>query len=415
VKPHIKIRPYKDKNGLSQVLLVYCHEAKVLRLDTGVRVATYHFDGKQVSSKATDYEKLNAMLNKAENKLNNILQRFRNEYEFDPDIHTVRELYNKEETKYNTSEDVKQVLEEWIPIKKALVKQNTIKIYTTLLNDLNILYKSRTLRFRDINEDFKNEYMKFLLSKGKDNDKKGIQNPTILKRFQALQVFLNECPKNEYKFYKDFEIKLKKIKKQPVIIPTEDEFRSLLVYNFELNRLAKARDLFCLSCLTGLRYSDIMKLNKDGLVKIGEKWKLKTIDKKTETFVTIPIHSLAVRILERLEFRIKPISNQKLNQNLEDAFKETQLFNYLEMRFEKRGTSDVETIYEPKYMLMNFHAGRRFFISSLANGGVAIGNIKKWSGHNTQIVEQYIAEGYKEEEQMKKLFSRFEQPVKKKK
>ena len=80
MKPHIKIRPYKDKNGLSQVLLVYCHEAKVLRLDTGVRVAAYHFDGKQVSSKATDYEKLNAMLNKAENKLNNILQRFRNEY-----------------------------------------------------------------------------------------------------------------------------------------------------------------------------------------------------------------------------------------------------------------------------------------------------------------------------------------------
>ena len=409
MKPHIKIRPYKDKNGLQQIQLVYCHKAKILRLDTKIRVLAIHFDGKQVSSKATDYENLNSILNRAELKLNTILQKFRDENKFDPDIDTVRNLYNKEEEKYNASEDVKDVLEQWIPIKKDLVKKSTIKIYTTIINDLKILYKDRSLRFRDITEDFKNEYLKYLLNKG-------AQNATILKRFQTLHTFLKECKQNEYNFYKDFVIKLKKVKKQPIIIPSEDEFKSLLQYEFTSNRLAYARDLFCLSCLTGLRYSDVINLDKNGFVKKGNKWYLKTIDKKTETFVTIPIHSLAVRILERLDFKIKTISNQKLNVNLEDALIETKLFDYQEIKFEKRGTSDIKTIYAPKHKLMNFHAGRRFFISSLANGGVAVGNVKKWSGHNTQIIEQYISEkGYKEEEQMEQIFSKYEQPIKKNK
>lgn len=409
--PHLKIRPGKDKNGLSQVQLVYCSRGKVLRLDTKVRIQAIYFDGKQISSKAQDYQKLNEMLNKAELKVNNLIQNFKDKNEgIDPDIETVRKLYNQDETKYSTSENVIEALEEWMLEKKLFVKPSTIKIYTTLLNDFKILYKNRTFKFRDIDLGFRNEYLKFLRNKGKDEDKSGTQNATILKRFQALNVFLNECPKNEYSFYKEkeFKVKLGKVKKQPVIIPTDDEFVSLLVYNFKTERLSYARDLFCLSCLTGLRYSDIIKLKKNDFITKNDKWYLRTIDKKTETFVMIPLHSLSIKILERLKFTIRHISNQKLNQNLEDALIETKLFDYEEIKFEKRGVEEILTVRQPKYKLMNFHAGRRFFISALANGGVAVGNVKKWSGHNTNIVEQYIKEGYKEEQQMEELFSRYE-------
>jgi integrase len=409
MKPHLKIRPGKDKNGLSQIQLVYCSHGKVLRLDTKVRVQAFHFDGKQISSKCEDYQKMNDTLNRAELKLNNLLQKYRDEHpDVEPEIDTVRNLYNEEKQKYDSSAPFIDALEQWIPQKRIFVKPSTIKIYTTLLNDLKLLNQNKTLKFRDINEDFKNMYLKFLLNKGKDEDKPGTQNATILKRFQALNVFLNECPLNEYKFYKDFKIKLAKVKKQPVIIPSEDEFKSLLTYDFKVQRLSNARDLFCLSCLTGLRYSDIMNLGKNGLVKKNGKWYLKTIDKKTETFITIPLHSLAIEILQRLKFKITPISNQKLNQNLEDALVEMELFDYEDIKFEKRGVEDIKTVSLPKYKLMNFHAGRRFFITSLADGGVAVGNIKKWSGHNTDIIEQYISEkGYKEEQQMDDVFSKY--------
>ena len=74
--------------------------------------------------------------------------------------------------------------------------------------------------------------------------------------------------------YKDFKIKREDT---PVIALTKKEFEAL--YRMKLagnKKLDQVRDVFCFSCVTGLRYSDLRQLswvhiNKDEIFQLRRK------------------------------------------------------------------------------------------------------------------------------------------------
>ncbi|HVB02834.1 MAG TPA: hypothetical protein VNE41_03855, partial [Chitinophagaceae bacterium] len=69
---------------------------------------------------------------------------------------------------------------------------------------------------------------------------------------------------------------------------TDEEFQSL--FDLDLsgnNRLRQVRDVFCFSCTTGLRYSDLALLRREHIK--GDEIKITV--KKTKQSLTIPLNT----------------------------------------------------------------------------------------------------------------------------
>ena len=443
VDPYLKMRKYEDKDGLHQIQILYSKGGEVLKLDTNVKTMPIYWTGLlegvkkknapkigRVSSRCQeidqDQNKLNIRLKKAENDLNKILEAFRQSHHFDPDITYVKKEYNKDEQKISSDPEVKNQLRSWIPRKEKDIKKNTLKIYLTLLHDLinmglsnpiknwrkvsevefeELLKKSKPIYFREIDKVFKNKYLTFL-------EKNGCQNPTINKRFDALKAFLNamvEDSVNEYTDFQKFKVHRPEVN-QEVIIPSPEQFNTLVSTRFKSERLEYARSLFVLSCVSGLRYSDIMQIEEPRIHDSGTYQYLRIIQRKTKKEVSIPLHPIGFEILERYNKTITKISNQKLNVALKEVFKDLE-FNDIVTVYEIYGAEDPIPKNLKKWELMRFHSGRRFFCTMLVNGyegfRINFGNVKMLSGHSSAVLEQYVKSGEKIEEEMLKLFSGF--------
>jgi len=78
--------------------------------------------------------------------------------------------------------------------------------------------------------------------------------------------------------------------------------------------------LFCFGCFTGQRFSDIVNFDKTDFTY--NEWNFTSHKTKKITYVPFTgFISQAMLILERNNYRFKPISNQKFNQYLKEVGK----------------------------------------------------------------------------------------------
>jgi len=146
--------------------------------------------------------------------------------------------------------------------------------------------------------------------------KKGINNTTVAKQLSTVKTFLNFAKRQGIEIsdkYRDFKIKRETLE---VIALTNEEFEKLYNLNLSKNRkLDQVRDVFCFSCATGLRYSDLDQLKRE---HIKEDEIIINI-KKTKERLSIPLNPYSVAILAKYKDQLKPlpvISNQKMNDYL---------------------------------------------------------------------------------------------------
>ena len=257
MEPYFKIRNYIGSDGLQQIQLYYSNKGRVLLLDTGVRTKENCWNGKSVTSKCQEFgqdqEQLNDLLRICKTKIENIILNYKFKYLVQPDIDYVKEEYYKEAIKIEQDQDVKKVLEKWIEESKYRLR--SIKIYTTILNNLKEVFPKK-LFFRDINMQFKNKLLEYWLSEK-------LQNSTINKRMKCLKYFLRYQYKegiNDYDTFERFKTDLKHITIS-IIIPTDKEFQLLVSKKITDKRLSYIRALYVISCTTGLRFSDCVRLS----------------------------------------------------------------------------------------------------------------------------------------------------------
>lgn len=131
-------------------------------------------------------------------------------------------------------------------------------------------------------------------------------------------------------------------------------------------RLDKVRDLFVLQCYSGLAYADMSTLTKEdinGDMIIKRR-------KKTDIMSVIPILPEARRILEKYNYNLPTLSNQKYNCYLEE----------------------IKTICQIEKKL-HTHLGRHTFATILINKGIQLPIISKILGHSsTKVTEKIYAE-----------------------
>ena len=241
-----------------------------------------------------------------------------------------------------------------------------------------------------------------------------LEETTVKKYYKSLRSFLSWA---EVRGYLGHETTLCrdpvfKTPARPVVFLSIDELVGLM--NYELppegsavsltgidgrpylktvrgrKRLSRARDLFCFSALTGLRYSDLAAVRSCD-IRDGE---LSLVSKKTSRRIAVMLGSCAMGILEKYrgsrDGRPLPLmSNQRMNACLKEVCELFGLNQPVHLTGFKAGKRYDKTV--PRHSLITSHCGRRTFICSMLSLGIAPQVIMKMTGHsNYSSMKPYI-------------------------
>ena len=265
--------------------------------------------------------------------------------------------------------------------------ESTIKKINTLKT--HVSGYGRELYFNNITADFLQSYIDY-----QRNDLK-LNNTTNLKYMKTFKWFLNWATKKKYNTnleYKDFELKFKGTStadyQTNVIFLSWEELQHF--YNLDLSnnkRLEQVRDIYCFSCFTSLRYSDISNLKKsDFKTDDTDNTYIEFLTVKTNDKLTIELNKYALTIWEKYKDidlknnRAFPVaSNQKYNAYLKEVAKLAG-FNNNETIIEYRGNKRIEQTFE-KWELLTTHTARKTFIINALYLGIQPDIIRSWTGH----------------------------------
>jgi integrase len=87
------------------------------------------------------------------------------------------------------------------------------------------------------------------------------------------------------------------------------------------------RDLFVFACWTGMRWSDLITINKKHIKQTQYGTAIIKKSEKTKDKFTVYLTDYTAEILEKYEFNFKRISNPAYNRELKKFLKSTGLFN----------------------------------------------------------------------------------------
>ncbi len=358
-----------NKNATSIYLYVQVGKTRI-KVKTGFFI-TYKFwdvESQQVKKSFTSHTQFNLTLNNLKTEIVNRYYQVIGTETIES-IQELRELVtdviNKKELK-DVRTDFYQAFDEFIQVKAPSISPLTIKKYKTLLKLLKQFEEDKKypLSFRNINLRFNDLFQVYLM---KDHNQ---TNNTVGKYVSTLKTFMHYAKDRGIHTDNSDFVKFKVLTEQSDIFTlTRDELMYLYTYDFGLGScLDKVRDVFCFSCFTGQRFSDLEGLRWDD-IRNG-KWHLRT--KKTKGAIQIPLIKHALDILQKYAGQEKPlpmISNQKSNLYIKKAC-EIVGFDEIVTRTKYRGAERVEQT-GPKYEFISFHTGRRNFCTINLNNKIS--------------------------------------------
>lgn len=217
------------------------------------------------------------------------------------------------------------------------------------------------IKLKDITPSFCTGYHNYCMS--------SLKSSTVAKELKMFKRVLQFAVSERYIDVNPFQIKIKtdKLEYHPL---TPQEIEVLWNHKITNERIEKVRDLFIFQCYTGLSYCDMATLTKDDIVD-GVIYKNR---RKTDVKSIIPLLPVSKTILEKYDYNLPVISNQKYNQYLK------ALGDLCECR-----------------MTLHSHLARHTYATLLLNKGVDMVTVSKTMGHsNSKITESIYAEMRKE-------------------
>lgn len=210
------------------------------------------------------------------------------------------------------------------------------------------------IKLKDITPSFIEGYQNYCLKTLKTN--------TTNKQLKMLKKILSFAVKERLLEVNPFQMTLKEEKLDYHTL-TIDDVKYLLSVEITDKRIASIRDLFVFQSMTGLSYADMVSLSMDDIkddVIIKRR-------KKTDVQFVIPVLPIAKSILEKYEYKLPIISNQKYNQ-------------YLKV------LGDVCKM----PMSLHSHLARHSYACILLNSGVDMKTISKTLGHSSMRTTERI-------------------------
>ena len=148
---------------------------------------------------------------------------------------------------------------------------------------------------------------------------------------------------------------------------TYDELMYYYHFDFgDKKYLEKVRDIFCIGCFTGQRFSDYSIFNKldykNGMIQ------KRTKKTKHKTIIPVDANAKLKYLLQKYDFSLPKISEQKFREYLKEGLKLTGKLNYQVKKTSYKGTKAIEKVYQ-KWQIIGSHTARRTFISIVLQSG----------------------------------------------
>lgn len=162
------------------------------------------------------------------------------------------------------------------------------------------------------------------------------------------------------------KIKIERGKSEGIKFLTEEERDTIEALNC-FGPVEKARDMFIFSCYTGLAYTDLVKIRRDDIQKNGDDYCIRDKRQKTKVPYTIVLLPKAMEILQKYNYCLELMTNQKCNEYLKIIAQMARINLNLTM-----------------------HVGRHTFATWALSKGVGIETVSKMLAHtNVAMTEKY--------------------------
>ncbi len=282
--------------------------------------------------------------------------------------------------------------------KATFTKLNTVKSHLQSYNP--------KMTFSDLDINGLTKLVYFL------REEKEYRDSTIKKYLGFLKWFLKWSVKksiNQNTEFESFKPKLRN-SNSTIVYLYWDELMMLYDYSFttEQAHLERVRDVFCFSCFTSLRYSDVANLKKSDIHKNF----ISITTVKTADPLKIDLNDYSSEILKKYKkyqsennYALPVISNQKMNDYLKDLAKLIELDRKITNTYYV-GNNRIDEVLL-LHDVISTHAGRRTFISNALIMGIPPQTVMQWTGHSDySAMKPYIAIADKDKAKAMEMFNR---------
>jgi site-specific recombinase XerD len=251
-------------------------------------------------------------------------------------------------------------------------KHKTVK---KLLEDYTSKNNIKRLFLSDINQGFYKDFTKFLKTTKK-------HAPQTINKYQGcfktfLKYLTDELHINQEEIHKKFKKYSKKTTGGAKVVLLKEHVQKLIDWKPTSERYELVRDLFLFQVLTGIRYSDLINVNKSYVINHSlsfEMWKV-------QKHVTIPLHSMALSILKKYNYELgeKCKTLQKYNVDIKTVCELAGLTDKIKsLKIVLSRKVPDET---PLHKLVSTHVGRTTFITNCLISGISPFIVMEYTGH----------------------------------
>ena len=99
---------------------------------------------------------------------------------------------------------------------------------------------------------------------------------------------------------------------------TKEELMTIANKDFGIQRLNQVRDLFVFAANTALSYCDLAAVKREDIQRDGDVMCLKKKRGKTGVTYILPLNDTAIRLLEKYDYELPIITNQRYNSYLKE-------------------------------------------------------------------------------------------------
>lgn len=376
---------YVNTSGKSHVLIRYYEDRKTrVQINTGISISPRHWS-KTKNSLKNSSEIPNEVIEF--DRLRILADTIINHYKTNKKKLT-RDRFKQHLLKNDISDfSIQQVefyneLNSFIAEKEHQVVPDVIKDYKSLRKHLLEFdeFTNDTTTFESIDIEFYKSWTNFLANHSvKRNNEVGLKNNTIGKQVKNLKAFLNDRVKS--KKIPPIDLKDFKVIQEETdhIYLTKNEIEAIsIVETSDDSDEQKVKDFFVIGCLTGLRFSDVIRIKPD-YIKNGF---LELRQKKTSKKVVVPLREKVIDILSRYNNYSPKVKINDFNKIIKQLGRKAGIDETTELEH-KKGNRKVVSRYK-KFELISSHTCRRSFCTNAYLDGIDAHLIMQISGHKTE-------------------------------
>lgn len=387
----------------SLIFLIYRFDSKRLKMSTGIRIKTKHWNDSKQSIREVagyyEYAGYNADLRSYIQSVHKAHTYFKNRGEL-PSILQLKEkvLQFKQNRTASAIAEAPRTVVSFIKdhidaSREAGMKRGTLQGFEQLQRVIERMPDGKSLEFKDLTEVRLNGMVKHMV------DKFDYRTSQIDKIQRKLVTIVNLAKKNP--IYEISPALLNQKKSWRVKLTSQDisdegiAFTPNELKKIEetelVDRLDRVRDRFLIGINVGQRFSTFSKLNIDNVIEFEGSKYWDFVQPKTSTRLKLKVNDKCLEILNKYDGYPPTISLTNFNKYLKEVCELAKIDDTYIIRKSNPIHGIVDTQRLPKHKLASSHDCRRTLATILHNQGMPLMKIKAITGHKRiKDLERYL-------------------------